>query len=62
MILSTMIKLKTLGLAQHVVAGAFINGALIGGALVAGAFVAGKARSGKGCLCETPKTQPLQDQ
>lgn len=55
MIISTMVKLKTLGLAKQVVAGAFINGALIGGAVVAGAVIASKARYGDGPLCKAMK-------
>ena len=61
MILSTMVKLKTLGLAQTVVAGAFINGALIGGAIVAGAVIASKARAGDGPICRAVKTPAPQD-
>lgn len=55
MILPTIIKLKTLGLATQVVTGAFINGALIGGAVVAGAVIASQARSGEGLLCNMSK-------
>lgn len=62
MILSTMIKLKTLSLAKQVMTGAFINGALIGGALVAGTVIARKARSGDGGLCKTAKAAAPQDQ
>ena len=51
MILSTMVKLKALGLAKQVVAGAFINGALIGAAVVASAAVASRTADGKGGLC-----------
>lgn len=61
MIISTIVKLKTLGLAKQVVAGAFINGALIGGAVVAGAVIASKARSGDGPLCKTMKASAPQD-
>ncbi len=61
MILSSLVKLKTLSLAKQVVDGAFINGALIGGALVAGTVIAGKARSGGG-LCKTTKAAAPQDQ
>jgi len=61
MIISTMVKLKTLGLAQQVVAGAFINGALIGGAVVAGAVLASKARPGDGPLCKAMKATSSQD-
>ncbi|MEM6759475.1 MAG: hypothetical protein AAF601_08350 [Pseudomonadota bacterium] len=61
MILSTMVKLKTLGLAQQVVTGAFINGALIGGALVAAALAANQSRSGTGMLCQKPKSTAPQD-
>ncbi len=56
MIISTMVKLKTLNFAQQVVAGAFINGALIGGTMVAGAIIASKARAGDGPLCKAVKT------
>jgi len=62
MIISTMVKLKTLGLAKQVVAGAFINGALIGGAVVGGAVMAGKARSGDGPLCKVVKASAPQDE
>lgn len=51
MFLSTIVKLKTLGLAKQVVTGAFINGALIGATVVAGAVIASRASSGKGGLC-----------
>lgn len=61
MIISTMVKLKTLSLAQQIVAGAFINGALIGGAVVAGAVIASKAQSGNGPLCKAMKTPAPQD-
>jgi hypothetical protein len=61
MIISTMVKLKTLGFAKQVVAGAFINGALIGGAMVAGAVIASKARSGDGPLCKAMRTPAPQD-
>lgn len=53
MILSTMLKIKTIGLAQQVVVGAFINGALIGGTVVAGAAIASRAATGKDGLCGT---------
>lgn len=62
MILSTIVKLKTLSLAKQVVTGAFINGALISGAVIAGTVIAGKARSGGGGLCKTPKAADPQDQ
>lgn len=62
MILSTMVTLKTLGLAKKVVTGAFINGALIGGVVVAGAVIASKARTGKGSLCGYSKFSPPSDQ
>lgn len=62
MILSTMVKLKALGLAKQVVTGAFINGALIGGALVAGAVIASQARSGDGRLCQSKTPAAPQDQ
>lgn len=62
MILSTIVKLKTLSLAKQVVTGAFINGALIGGAVVAGTVIAGKARSGGSGLCKTAKAAAPQDQ
>ncbi|MEL7167089.1 MAG: hypothetical protein AAFY52_00670 [Pseudomonadota bacterium] len=60
MILSTMVKLKTLSLAGQVVTGAFINGALIGGAVVAAALAANQSRSGQGMMCQKPKG-PAQD-
>ena len=62
MILSTMVKLKTLSLAKQVVTGAFINGALIGGAVVAGTLIANKSRSGGGGLCKTAKAATPKDQ
>lgn len=61
MLLRTMVKLKTLGLAQQVFTGAFINGALIGGALVAGAVIANKARSDDRRLCQSMKAPAPQD-
>lgn len=51
MIMSTLVKLKTIGLAKQIVLGAFINGALIGATVVAGAALASRARDGKGGLC-----------
>lgn len=51
MILSTMVKIKTIGLAQQVVLGAFINGALIGATVVAGAAIASRAANGQGGPC-----------
>lgn len=62
MILTTMVQLKTLGLAKQVITGAFINGALIGGALVAGAVLANKGRSENTGFCNTPKTPKPADQ
>lgn len=58
MILSTMLKIKTIGLTQQVVVGAFINGALIGGTVVAGAAIASRATSGQGGLCGKTKSGP----
>ena len=57
MVLSTFVKLKTIGLAQQVVLGAFINGALIGATVVAGAAIARSARPGTGGLCGQSKDQ-----
>ncbi|MEM6305114.1 MAG: hypothetical protein AAF744_10350 [Pseudomonadota bacterium] len=51
MVLTTMVKLKTIGLANKVIVGAFINGALIGATVVAGAALASRAGGGKGGLC-----------
>ena len=51
MVLSTIVKLKALGLAKQVVLGAFINGALIGATVVTAAVVAKRPRSGNGGLC-----------
>lgn len=48
MVLSTMVKLKTIGLANKIVLGALINGALIGATVVAGAAIASRAKAGKG--------------
>lgn len=47
MVLSTLVKLKTLGLAKQVILGAFINGALIGATVVAGAAMANRGRAAK---------------
>lgn len=54
MVVSTIVKLKALGLAKQVVTGAFINGALIGATVVAGAAIASRATSGNGGLCGRP--------
>jgi hypothetical protein len=54
MIVSTLVKLKTLGLAKQVVTGAFINGALIGATVVAGAVIGSRAAAGKGGPCGKP--------
>ncbi|MEL6799515.1 MAG: hypothetical protein AAFO80_06525 [Pseudomonadota bacterium] len=61
MILSTMVKLKTLGLAKQVVTGAFINGALIGATAVAAAVVASQARSAQRGLCGKPINPSASD-
>lgn len=57
MVLSTLVKLKTIGLARQVVLGAFINGALIGATIVAGAAIARSARAGTGGLCDQSNNQ-----
>lgn len=57
MVLSTLVKLKTIGLARQVVLGAFINGALIGATVVAGAAIARSARAGTGGLCDQSSNQ-----
>lgn len=51
MVLSTIVKLKALGLAKQVVLGAFINGALIGATVVAAAAIAKRPKSGNDGLC-----------
>lgn len=66
-ILTTIVKLKTIGLAKQVITGAFVNGALvsgvvIGGALMAGAAIASKGRSEGGSSCKTPKAPNPADQ
>jgi hypothetical protein len=55
MVLSTIVKLKTLGLAKQIVTGAFINGALIGAATAAIAVAAaGQACRGKSDQARAP--------
>lgn len=56
MILHTVVKLKTLGLAKQVVTGAFINGALIGGAVAMAALLASQTR------CRKANTAPQQEE
>ncbi len=51
MILSTIVKLKALGLAKQVVLGTFINVALIGATAVAATAIAKRPQSGNGGLC-----------
>jgi hypothetical protein len=51
MVLSSIVKLKALGLAQQVVLGAFINGALIGATVVAAAVIAKRPKSGNSGFC-----------
>lgn len=50
MVISTIVKLKALGLAKQIVFGAFINGALIGATVVAAAVISNRKASGNGGL------------
>lgn len=59
MILSTMVKMKTIGLAQQVLLGAFINGALIGATVVAGAAIASRTATGQGGRCGQSKQRNM---
>ena len=59
MLLSTLVKLKTLGLAKQVVTGAFINGALIGAGTAAVALAAATAaRRGEMPCARVADTRP----
>jgi hypothetical protein len=58
MLLSTLVKLKTLGLAKQVVAGAFINGALIGAGTAVALAAAIAARRGEMPCARVADTRP----
>lgn len=62
MVLSAMVKLKTIGLANKVILGAFINGALIGATVVAGAAIANRAKTGKGGFCGNSPDRDVSSQ
>ncbi|MEM0935718.1 MAG: hypothetical protein AAF646_15890 [Pseudomonadota bacterium] len=60
MVVSTLVKLKTLGLAKQVVAGAFINGALIGFGIAVGATALASAGA-NGRLCSKMRPNDKAD-
>lgn len=62
MVLSTIVKIKALGLAKQMVLGSFINGALIGAITVALAANATRSQSCKKRLCgKSARTDPVDN-